>query len=112
MLSEDHDEESTPWRRFLLEDGDELLRANAKEAVGQALSRLLNVADGRSGKACACWFVSPPMIEVPRFDRAQASRWLGRPVAREESSLAELYAMASGSAGLAIADEPKVGLYL
>ena len=34
----------------MLEDADELLRADAKRETGQALSRLLNVADGFLGQ--------------------------------------------------------------
>jgi hypothetical protein len=34
----------------VLEDADELLRADAKRETGQALSRLLNVADGFLGQ--------------------------------------------------------------
>lgn len=33
------------WRLLIVEDGDELIRANAKNATGQSLSRLLNVTD-------------------------------------------------------------------
>ncbi len=38
------------WRLLVLEDADELLRADAKRETGQALSRLLNVADGFLGQ--------------------------------------------------------------
>ncbi len=38
------------WRLLVLEDADELLRADAKKETGQALSRLLNVADGFLGQ--------------------------------------------------------------
>lgn len=55
-LSED-DDEGAPrrWRLLLLEDCDELIRAEAKEGSGQALSRLLNLTDGlvRAWK-CSC----------------------------------------------------------
>ena len=37
-------------RLLVLEDADELLRVDAKRATGQALSRLLNVADGFLGQ--------------------------------------------------------------
>ncbi len=39
-----------PWRLLVLEDADELLRSDAKRETGQALSRLLNVADGFLGQ--------------------------------------------------------------
>jgi hypothetical protein len=38
------------WRLLVLEDADELLRVDAKRETGQALSRLLNVADGFLGQ--------------------------------------------------------------
>ncbi|MEA2715929.1 MAG: hypothetical protein QOI99_246 [Actinomycetota bacterium] len=41
---------SPRWRLLVLEDADELLRADAKRETGQALSRLLNVADGFLGQ--------------------------------------------------------------
>jgi len=41
---------SPRWRLLVLEDADELLRTDAKKETGQALSRLLNVADGFLGQ--------------------------------------------------------------
>jgi hypothetical protein len=38
------------WRLIVVEDADELIRADAKERVGQALSRLLNLTDGLLGQ--------------------------------------------------------------
>lgn len=38
------------WRVFILEDTGEMIRADAKERVGQGLSRLLNVVDGLIGQ--------------------------------------------------------------
>lgn len=38
------------WRVLVIEDADELLRHDAKERVGQALSRLLNLGDGIMGQ--------------------------------------------------------------
>jgi hypothetical protein len=46
----DVDSNSARWRLLVLEDADELLRADAKKTTGQALSRLLNVADGFLGQ--------------------------------------------------------------
>ena len=49
----DDDEENGAgrrWRLIVVEDADELLRADAKRATGQSLSRLLNVADGVIGQ--------------------------------------------------------------
>lgn len=42
--------EGGKWRVLILEDTGELLSANAKEAYGQGLSRLLNVVDGMVGQ--------------------------------------------------------------
>jgi Domain of unknown function (DUF5925)/ATPase family associated with various cellular activities (AAA) len=48
---DDDEEPAVPrWRLLVLEDADELLRADAKKETGQALSRLLNVADGFLGQ--------------------------------------------------------------
>ena len=38
------------WRLLILEDCDELIRAEAKQPTGQALSRLLNLTDGLLGQ--------------------------------------------------------------
>ena len=46
----DDDEGLRHWRLIVLEDADELLRADAKRTSGQSLSRLLNVADGFIGQ--------------------------------------------------------------
>lgn len=43
-----HDMDS--WRVLVLEDTGEMLTSDAKQAVGQALSRLLNLADGLLGQ--------------------------------------------------------------
>jgi hypothetical protein len=50
--ADDHDGEGDRprWRLIVIEDADELLRADAKRATGQSLSRLLNVADGFIGR--------------------------------------------------------------
>lgn len=47
---EGDDDRPPKWRLIVLEDADELLRADAKRDTGQALSRLLNVADGFLGQ--------------------------------------------------------------
>lgn len=38
------------WNLLIIEDADEFLRADAKDRTGQALSRLLNLADGLIGQ--------------------------------------------------------------
>lgn len=47
---DDEDGDVATWRLIVIEDADELLRADAKRATGQALSRLLNLADGFIGR--------------------------------------------------------------
>jgi len=49
-IGHDDDDASQPWRLLLLEDCDELIRGEAKQATGQALSRLLNLTDGLLGQ--------------------------------------------------------------
>ncbi|WP_245679690.1 DUF5925 domain-containing protein [Actinomadura hibisca] len=105
------------WRLILLEDCDELIRAEAKSSTGQALSRLLNLTDGllgqgrdvlvaittnedlgrlhpaviRPGRAMA-------RIEVGPLPHDQAVAWLGGAdgVGHEGATLAELYALRGG----------------
>jgi hypothetical protein len=48
VLTCDGDEDR--WRLLILEDAGELIAANARAVAGQALSRLLNVADGVLGQ--------------------------------------------------------------
>lgn len=42
--------EQAGWRLLVIEDADELIRADAKERVGQSLARLLNLSDGLLGQ--------------------------------------------------------------
>lgn len=44
------DEDEDRWRLLILEDAGELIAADARAVAGQALSRLLNVADGLLGQ--------------------------------------------------------------
>ncbi|WP_051109150.1 DUF5925 domain-containing protein [Actinomadura flavalba] len=46
----DHDDDEHRWRLLILEDCDELIRGEAKQSTGQALSRLLNLTDGMLGQ--------------------------------------------------------------
>lgn len=43
-------ERAAQWRLLVIEDVDELLRADARQLSGQALSRLLNLTDGLIGQ--------------------------------------------------------------
>jgi hypothetical protein len=50
VLGDDATEDDSRWRLLVLEDCDELIRADAKAGTGQALSRLLNLTDGMIGQ--------------------------------------------------------------
>jgi hypothetical protein len=113
MLGDDDDDDDKRWRMFVLEDCGELLRADAR---GQSLSRLLNIADGvigQSRRLLICITTNEPIgrlhpaivrpgrclssIEVRSFTRAEAAAWLGAAhTARDEMTLAEMYALESG----------------
>jgi hypothetical protein len=49
LLSSDAEDEHR-WRLVILEDTGEMIAADARSVTGQALSRLLNVADGLIGQ--------------------------------------------------------------
>jgi hypothetical protein len=116
LLGGDDDDGST-WRLVVLEDCDELIRAEAKEGTGQALSRLLNLTDGFMGQGLSLLLAittNEPVrrlhpavvrpgrclgeIEVGRLSRHEALRWLGcagherAGVGPDGATLAELYA--------------------
>jgi SpoVK/Ycf46/Vps4 family AAA+-type ATPase len=111
------------WRMFVLEDCGELLREDAKERNGQAMARLLNVADGIVGQGLRVLFclttnedlraLHPALVRpgrccvslpIGRFSETEANEWLRRtweqhertdacPVVRTDQSLAELVAL-------------------
>jgi hypothetical protein len=114
----DDDGESDRWRLLLLEDCDELIRGEAKNAAGQALSRLLNLTDGLLGQGRNVLVgvttnedlerlhpavVRPgrclARIEVGPLSRTESVNWLGTEegVGREGATLAELYALRKGT---------------
>jgi hypothetical protein len=108
---------SDRWRLFIMEDTDEFLKADAKERRGQAMSRLLNTADGFIGQGLKVLFLittNEPMhaihqavsrpgrcianTEVGTFNQEEARRWLanhGMPTYEfptyENVSLADCY---------------------
>jgi hypothetical protein len=103
------------WRVLLLEDCGEMLQPDARQEVGQALSRLLNACDGLIGRGLRLLIlittnealeklhpaVSRPgrcahRIEFPSFDRQLASEWLGADVDGGKS-LADLFALREGN---------------
>jgi hypothetical protein len=112
---DDDDDDEPAWRLLVLEDCDELIRGEAKQAVGQALSRLLNLTDGMLGQGRNVLIaittnedlhrlhpavVRPgrclAQIEVGPLTPAEATAWLGSPVG-QPATLAELYALRDGS---------------
>jgi hypothetical protein len=113
------------WRLLILEDCDELIRGEAKQSAGQALSRLLNLTDGLVGQGRRVLIaittnedlrrlhpaVTRPgrclaQVEVGPFPPAEAARWLrGHGDQRDPAAsapvtapvtLAELYALCRG----------------
>jgi SpoVK/Ycf46/Vps4 family AAA+-type ATPase len=134
VLNEDDDDEDDEtsssadrmpkrWRMFVLEDCGELLREDAKERNGQAMARLLNVADGVVGQGLRVLFclttnedlraLHPALVrpgrcavslQIGTFPEAEANAWLtdtwvrdqrsdAKPVVRRDHSLAELVAL-------------------
>lgn len=113
------------WTLLVLEDCDELIRPDAKNASGQALSRLLNLTDGMIGqglRVLVClttneelWRLHPAVtrpgrclsqIQVGRLSRVEAACWLGggdapaqvaRHVGPDGATLAELFALRNGT---------------
>lgn len=119
-FGDDEDEEAQkPWRLLMLEDTGELLQADARAVMGQALSRFLNVVDGLIGQglrvlglvttneeirklhpAVARPGRSAAKIEFTALGRDEAAAWLERngvqePIAHA-STLASLYALKEG----------------
>jgi hypothetical protein len=105
----DEDDESPRWRLIVIEDADELLRADAKRATGQSLSRLLNLADGFIGRGLRTLIMittNEPLgrlhaavvrpgrclaeIEFSALSPVEAAALLGGPVDRE-LTLAEVF---------------------
>jgi hypothetical protein len=105
----------TPRHRLLvLEDCDEMIRADAKSQVGQSLARLLNLTDGLLGqglKALVAITTNEPLarlhpaiarpgrclaeIHIGRFRREEAIAWLGTSagIGADGATLAELFAL-------------------
>ncbi len=108
----DDDLEDDEWRLLVVEDADELLRADAKARSGQSLSRLLNLSDGLIGQGLQVLIMlttNEPLDDLHRavvrpgrclsevrfgpLDRAEATRWLGAepPGDAAALTLAELF---------------------
>jgi SpoVK/Ycf46/Vps4 family AAA+-type ATPase len=108
------------WRLLIFEDTGELVSADAKERVGQGLSRLLNTVDGLLGQGLKVLILMTTNDEVGRLhpavsrpgrcainlrfgglDRERAVAWLTRrslevPHNVGSMTLAELFALAEG----------------
>ncbi|MFB7878224.1 DUF5925 domain-containing protein [Nocardia sp. NPDC056064] len=135
----DGDDEDGRWRLLVLEDCDELIRGEAKEAAGQKLSRLLNLTDGMLGQGRKVLIaittnedlsrlhpavVRPgrclAQLEVGRLTAAEAGAWLARQnhdgdrTFADGATLAELVAHRDGESHIrSTADRtPEVGMYL
>jgi len=111
------EEPGARWQLIVVEDVDELIRADAKDRTGQALGRLLNLTDGLLGQGLRTMFllttnermglvhpaVSRPgrclaNIEFAPFARQAAEAWLREKnvslhIEQEHTTLAELYAL-------------------
>jgi energy-coupling factor transporter ATP-binding protein EcfA2 len=102
------------WRLILLEDSDELIRAGAKDGVGQSLARLLNITDGLVGQGLDLVVgitTNEPLarlhpavtragrclaeLEVGPLSASEARRWMGpgQPLVHGDATLAELFAL-------------------
>lgn len=109
---EDEDER---WRLLVLEDAGELLASDARDRVGQGLSRFLNAADGFLGQGLRTIMLvttNEPMesmhpavarpgrcfaqVEFGPFPVSEAAEWLNREV-QEDMTLAEMYAERRGA---------------
>jgi hypothetical protein len=132
VLAEDADDER--WQLLVLEDCDELIRADAKSDTGQSLARLLNVTDGMVGqglKVLVCITTNERLgrlhpaitrpgrclaeVEVGPLPGPAARAWLGRelPPGRADATLAELFSWREGTGPVsAVEPEPAVGTYL
>ena len=112
------------WRLLMLEDAGELIAADARAVTGQALSRLLNVADGLLGQGTRTLILittNEPVgrlhpaarrpgrcladVEFTAFPPAEANAWLSArghaDRVEQPTPVAELFARVSGTAVVA-----------
>jgi hypothetical protein len=128
------DEDEPRWRLLMLEDCDELVSGEAKASAGQSLSRLLNLTDGLLGQGRNALIaittnedlatLHPAVIrpgrclasiEVGRLRYDEAAAWLGSAhgVSPDGATLAELYALKTGSHPVTVPKTtPTTGMYL
>lgn len=105
-------ESTSRWKVLVVEDADELIRADARVDAGGSMSRLLNLTDGILGHGLRVLLLittNEPMrglhpavirpgrcladVQFRPFSRAEAEEWLHgvAPVPAGELTLAELY---------------------
>jgi Domain of unknown function (DUF5925)/ATPase family associated with various cellular activities (AAA) len=132
VLTWDSGADDGRWRLLILEDAGELIAADARATTGQALSKLLNVADGLLGQGTRTLVLittNEPVsrlhpaarragrcladIEFTRFPATEANAWLtahGHAAdADKPASLAELFSRASGSLVASVVEEVSFG---
>jgi hypothetical protein len=126
-------EDKERWRLLVLEDCDELIHGAAKQATGQALSRLLNLTDGLLGQGREVLVAITTNEELSRLHPAvvrpgrclaeievgplphdEAASWLGTAsgVPQRGATLAELYALRAGHEGVEPREAAPSGFYL
>jgi hypothetical protein len=114
VLLDSDDDDVKRWRLLVLEDCGEFLRADAKQEMGQGLSRLLNLTDGLLGQGLNLLVLISTNEELARLHPAvtrpgrcfaqirvgplphvEAVQWLGRRdgIGPDGATLAELYAL-------------------
>lgn len=135
MIDAEDEEGNVPpiarWKVVVLEDSGEMLAADAKERIGQSLSRLLNTADGLIGQGLRTLFLVTTNEEIgklheavtrqgrclakikfPDFPRSETAAWLERygaePVMRG-MSLADLYARIGDGSTIKADEDDGVG---
>jgi hypothetical protein len=114
IARDNDDDDGADYRLIVLEDCDELIRADAKRGAGQSLGRLLNLTDGFAGQGLAILvaittnepihqlhpaIVRPGRclaeISIGSLSRLEAIQWLGRPdgIGPDGATLAELFVL-------------------
>lgn len=131
-LPEGHMPDRDKWRLIVMEDAGELCRIDAKQIVGQGLSRLLNTSDGILGQGTRVLIIittneeigelNPAMtrngralatVEIGTLPWEEAQHWIG-PEHRLENrdwTLADLYFKLNGGV-LDDKPETRTGQYL
>src|SRR4051812_21738445 len=130
LHNEHRKSDTNKWRVLVLEDTGEMLTADAKDRVGQSLSRLLNLGDGLMGQGLNLLLLltsNEPLarihpavarpgrcaaqVEFGPLTREEAEKWLADHGAPERApaagaTLAELHAALSGAP---VRERPTVG---